>query len=198
MSEFSQQMPTTSNASYFSDNKNTIIIVLLIIIILAFIGFNVLIYSGQILEEISKVLGPTFKNLLSMIGFSTGTLIKNASDVAAGGANLGVDIAKGTSHSVGDLLISASKGGMDESQKRSLEQALKPRACEQSDKKSSEPSPTPTTDPIVSQNLKSNWCFVGDFNGTRGCVELGKNTCASGQVFTSQSACLNPDDEDYM
>lgn len=195
MSEFNAQTPSPPSAGLFSDQKNVIIITLIVIVILSFVGVNLLTYSGNLLEEAADIFGPVFKNFLSMVGFSTGELINRASDAAAKGANLGVDIAKGTSHSIGDLLINASKGGMDEADRKSLQQTLDLPRCAKNSTSSqpSEPQPTPTTDPIVAQNLKSNWCYVGDFNGTRGCVEFdGTNVCASGQVFTNQAACLAP------
>lgn len=200
--------PPSTPPSAFSDSKNTIIIILLVLVVFSFIGINLLTYSGNLLERIGKILGPIIANLLSMLGFSTGKLINSASDVAADGANLGIDIAKGTSHSIGDLLINASQGGMSESQRHTLEQALSmPRCAKQEPPAlapapqapqappasgSSEPKPTPTTDPIVAQNLKSGWCYVGEFNGTRGCVEFENSGCSSGQVFPSQAACLAP------
>lgn len=194
MSEFNAQTPSPSSTGLFSEQKNVIIIVLLVIVILSFIGINLLTYSGHLLEEAAEIFGPIFKNFLSMVGFSTGELINRASDAAAKGANLGIDIAKGTSHSIGDLLINASKGGMDEADRKSLQQTLDlPRCAKESTSRPAEPQPTPTTDPIVAQNLKSNWCYVGDFNGTRGCVEFNEtNACASGQVFPNQAACLVP------
>lgn len=201
--------PSPPSTGLFSDQKNVIIIVLLVVVVLAFVGVNLLTFSGNLLEDAGEIFGPVIKNFLSMVGLSTGELIKRTSDVAAEGANLGVDIAKGASHSIGDLLINASKGGMDEAQRKNLQQTLNmPRCAKESSppppsppssanpssaNKSAEPEPTPTTDPIVAQNLKSNWCYVGDFNGTRGCVEFnGTNACASGQVFPNQAACLAP------
>jgi len=213
MSEFNAPPPSPPATGLFSDQKNVIIVVLLVIVVLAFVGVNLLTFSGNLLEDAGEIFGPVIKNFLSMVGLSTGELIKRTSDVAAEGANLGVDIAKGTSHSIGDLLINASKGGMDEEQRKTLQQALNmprcakespptppasaaasaPSSSSASTSAPAEPEPTPTTDPIVAQNLKSNWCYVGDFNGTRGCVEFnGTNTCASGQVFPNQAACLAP------
>ena len=229
MSEQPQIPSASPSPDVFSDSRNVIIIVLLILVVGTFIGINLLTVSGNILEELGKIFGPALKNLLSMIGFSTGNLINQTSDVAAKGANLGIDIAKGTSHSIGNLLINASKGGMDESQRKSLEQALNMPRCAKPDNapapapapapatpapatpapatpapatpsapnapsppENKEPQPTPTTDPIVSQNLKSGWCYVGDFNGTRGCVEFNNSGCASGQIFPNQASCLAP------
>jgi hypothetical protein len=190
MSEIQQSVPL-NQSNIFSDSRNMIIIVLLVLFIFLLLGINLLSVTGNVIESAGDIFGPVFKNLLSMIGYSTGELIITASDTAATGANLGVDIAKGTSHSIGDLLKNASKGGIDESQRVSLQQALNMPRClkekESTSNVSKEPQPIQTSDPVVS---KSNWCYVGDFNGTRGCVEFSNGKCATDQIFPNQAACL--------
>ena len=61
----------------------------------------------------------------------------------------------------------------------------------------SEPTPVqscaPTVTPISTQKPKAGWCYVGDFSGARGCVEVSEHDkCMSGQIFPGQSECLNP------
>ena len=189
------EVPNTPppDPSLFSDRKNLIVIGILMFLILTFIGVNILSYSGNVLEKTGHVFGPMLANLLSMLGVSTGELINHASDTLAKGANLGVDIAKGTTHSIGDLLIGTSKPGLSPSV--NLDHALDmPRIEKDSTKESLDTNPQPisTTDPVVAQNLTSGWCYVGDFNGTRGCVEFNHVGCASGQTFPNQAACLAP------
>jgi hypothetical protein len=58
-----------------------------------------------------------------------------------------------------------------------------------------EPEPDTTTNPIQKPiaSGKSNLCLVGEYQGRRGCVEIGENEkCMSGQIFPSQYTCLNP------
>jgi len=39
----------------------------------------------------------------------------------------------------------------------------------------------------------AGWCYVGDYNGVRGCVDVNEHDkCMSGQIFANQSSCLNP------
>ena len=38
------------------------------------------------------------------------------------------------------------------------------------------------------------YCFIGDTDGTRHCVELEQNDkCVSGQIYKSKDICVNPD-----
>lgn len=206
-----QAIPNTNdsinNSGPFS-SKNSIVIIILIFVVLALIGVNLLSLTGNAIDALNDMLAPILKQVSSMLGYSAGELINNTADVAADVAKTGIDIAKGTSYSVGDLLKNASKGGMDESQRRSLEQALKSPRCPDSHNcddirrelekyKKEEPEPVKTTEPTVapisSQKAKAGWCYVGEFSGARGCVEMGEHhKCMSGQVFPSQSVCLKP------
>ena len=176
--------------SMFS-GKNGIIIILLILVILSFIGINLLYTFGNIVDSLARIFGPAFQNLLAMIGFSTGVLINNTADVTAGAANLGVDIAKGTTHSIGDLLIHSSQGGVSEEEKRRLEQALTSPKCKNQSSPAPVQSSEPTVNAIASQKPKGGWCYVGEYSGSRGCVSMDEhNKCMSGQVFPSQAECL--------
>jgi hypothetical protein len=186
-----------SNLDYsIFSGKNGIIIILAILVILSLIGVNLLYMFGNIIDWFTDTFGPIIKNVLAMMGFSTGVLINNTADVAADAANLGVDIAKGTTQSIGDLLINSSQGGVSDEEKKRLEQALTSPKC--ATNKTSEPAPVQSSEPtvtnIASQKPKAGWCYVGDYIGSRGCVSMAEhNKCMSGQVFPSQSACLNPD-----
>ena len=183
---------TSSFTSLFS-NKNAIIIILLVLVIFLLIGINLLKIVGIIVDDISDPLVPAFKDLLSMIGFTAGGLIKGSADVVAGTTTFGIDIAKGTTHSIGDLLINSTNPGIDPSKQTSLSDIIgvwnpgpKP-----------EPAPVqsiePTVTPISTQKPKAGWCYVGDFSGAKGCVEVSEHDkCMSGQIFASQLECLQP------
>jgi hypothetical protein len=194
-------MPTSNNDGPFSSSKNTIVIIILVFVVLALIGVNLLSATGNAIDTLNAMLAPTIKQVSSMLGYSAGELINTTTDVAADVAKTSVDIAKGTGHSIGNLLKDGSKGGMDESQRHALEQALKSpkcpesKQCEVDSRRKDEPQPVKTTEPTVapisSQKAKAGWCYVGDIANTRGCVEMGEhNKCMSGQVFPSQTACL--------
>ena len=182
--------------SLFSD-KNTIIIVLLVLVILSLIGINLLAFAGKFVEDITKPLAPAFSDLLSMIGFTAGNVIKGSADVVAGTADVGIDIAKGTTHSIGDLLINSTNPGIDSSKQVRLSDVvgISRMMNPQSSVGGAQPvqSSNPTVTPINTQKAKAGWCYVGDFSGTKGCVEVTEHDkCMSGQIFANKTECLNP------
>jgi hypothetical protein len=155
-----------------------------------------LAFSGNVLQSIADVFGPVFVKVTSMFGYSAGELVNTTSAVAADAAKLGVDIAEGTARSVGDLLINASKGGMDESQRRSLSESIRsPHGCK--DNVASAPNPEDSGSDIqksiASKKGSGGWCLVGEYSGARSCVGMDEHDkCMSGQIFPSQKMCLNP------
>jgi hypothetical protein len=194
-------IPSSDNSSMldkftglFSD-KNTIIIVLLILVILSLIGINLLAFAGKVVEDITTPLVPAFSDLLSLIGFSAGNLIKGSADVVAGTADLGIDIAKGTTHSIGDLLINSTNPGIDTSKQVSLSDVVGVSRIMNQPAVGPQPvqSSNPTVTPINTQKAKAGWCYVGEFSGTRGCVEVTEHDkCMSGQIFANKAECLKP------
>jgi hypothetical protein len=204
MSELNKFNSTPYNASAssgdtfsgFFSNKNAIIIVLLFLLILSMIGINLLQITGNIIEDIADPLGPLVRGILSSIGFTAGNLLKGSADVVAGTVDTGVDIAKGTTYSIGDLLINTAKPGIDYSKQFSLSDALGiPKLQMQQQTSAPQPvqSSEPTVTPISTQKAKAGWCYIGDFKGVKGCVEItDHDKCMSGQVFPSKEACFNP------
>jgi hypothetical protein len=130
-----------------------------------------------------------------MIGFTTGEIINNSADIVANTAGLGIDIAKGTTHSIGDLLINSNTPIIDSSKHVSLSEVIGIPRYDYS--LNFKPTPVQSSEPILtpisSQKPMAGWCYVGDFSGSRGCVKVSEHDrCMSGQVFANQSECLNP------
>jgi len=186
----------TSNSSSLFSGKNLIILILVILVVMSLIGINLLLWTGNLISDLGEGLGPILKDFLASIGFTTGTIIKGSADVIADTTELGIDIAKGTTHSIGDLLISSNHPGLDESKQTSLSEVIGIPKFQYS-QQTSPPKPIqssePTVTPISSQKPKAGWCYVGDFSGLRGCAEVTENDkCISGMIFASKSECLNP------
>ncbi len=175
--------------SMFS-NKNGIIIFLLILVILSFLGINMLVISGNWLEELSKIFGPTVKHVASMLGYSTGALVETTADVGADAAKLGIDIAEGSVHSVAKLLKDASESGLNENQRKNLELSI---SSPKQDDSGQSPEPSQTANSIHRSisSKKSGWCFIGEDAGLRGCVSIDEHDkCMSGQIFPSKESCM--------
>ena len=174
-------------------NKNLIIAILLILVILSMIGINLLQISGTIISEITNPLAPAVRSILSSIGFATGNIIKGSADVVANTVDVGIDIAKGTTHSIGDLLINSTKPGVDYSRQVSLTEVLGIPKSQTTKPPEPVQSTEPTVTPLSTQKPKAGWCYVGDFSGVKGCVEVTEHDkCMSGQIFPSKSECLKP------
>jgi hypothetical protein len=188
--EANPSFSTAAPAESGSINKNTIIMVLIVLLLLSILGINIFFllgqgmnYAGQGVNSIVSVVGPAINQLLSMIGYTSGTLIEKTDDVVVSTAKTGVDIAGGAIKDVANLL----KGGREGP---SLSDTIK-----QSKPRYHEPDVDSTVSPIqkpITSN-KTNWCLVGEYQGRRGCIEVGESDkCLSGQIFPTRQACLNP------
>jgi len=200
------QTSTGESGGVFSNLFYIILAIVLILSILTFLGFNLLAIGGELDQKAVTIFGPALNKLLQNLGYSSGELLNDSSEAAAGVLKTGVDIADGTLHSVGNLL-KASKGGKaadgdetDSEEKPEKKKKEKPSKLDSSinkGKASSQKEPKPDSGASSIQkspsSKKSNWCLVGEYEGKRGCIEVGdQDKCMSGQVFPSQKMCLNP------
>ena len=178
-----------STDSMFS-NKNYIIIGLLILLILSFLGINMLTIFGNLIQTLVNIFGPLVTQVLSVFGYTAGTLIDKSADIVTDTAKTGIDIAGGTVSSIGDLLKDASRPNVDERAKQQLDQSIN-----LSGQPPNQPAPDTASNPIQKpiSSGKTGWCLVGEYEGRRGCIEVGEaDKCLSGQVFPNQKMCLNP------
>jgi hypothetical protein len=130
-----------------------------------------------------------------MIGFTTGNIINGSADLVANAAITGIDIAKGTTHSIGDLLINSNKPSIDSSKQVSLSEVIGVPSFDLALK--FQPKPVETSEPIItpisSQKPMAGWCYIGEDRGFRSCSKVNENdTCMSGEIFPSQEICVNP------
>ena len=186
-------------ANYSGENgfssRNNIIIILLLLLFFSFLGINLLIISGNALKTLVEIFGPVVLKVAAMLGYSTGHFVNTTADLSTDAAKLGLDIADGTAHSIGDLMKNASKGGMDENDRQNLEKALMPPRCPTQ-------TPAPPVEPDKSSNTiqnpisatkKGGWCLIGEDAGVRGCIRVEEHDkCMSGQIFPSKEVCMNP------
>lgn len=190
-----------SNLTNFSDitiTKNTIIIILLVVISLLLLGINVLHFVSEGVSQFVKFFSYLLGNLLAFFGYTTGRFINKTADVVNDGVKLTSDIVDGTAHSVGDILIHSSENSVNNNVKGDLDRLLNERhQLEQqhskSENKKSEPHPDTTLSVIQNpiSTKKTKWCFIGEYSGKRGCVEINENDkCLSGSVFPNKEECM--------
>lgn len=185
---------TSSNVNIPSNNffngNNIIIIILSFLLLLSFLGINLLNKTGDLLESITTIFGPLITQVLSIFGYTAGTVLDTSADTATNLAKGGLDIANGTLQSVADLLKESSKFNIDTKSKAQLDGAIN-----NSGYKINEPKPDNMLNPIqnpISSN-KSKWCLVGEYEGKRGCIDIvNESNCMSGQLFSSRELCMNP------
>lgn len=174
------------NVQTFS-TKNTVILVLSVLLILSFLGINLLDIISNFIKLIIKLFGPLVSQILSIFGYTTGTIINTgaagASDVAKGA----IDVAEGTIQSVGDLMIKASKSGVNYDVQRELDSAL--TNTNYANMAGSDISENPIQKPISSN--KTGWCLVGEFDNKRKCIKVTEqDKCMSGQIYPNEQVCI--------
>jgi hypothetical protein len=183
------------NTNNIFNGNNLIIVILSTLLILSFLGINLLNITGNFIQSIVYVFGPLVTQILSVLGYTTGTILDRSSDVITDTAKSGLDIANGTVQSVADLLKDASRLNMDTKSKLKLDSNIN-----QSNYKYNDPKPDNTSNPIQnpSSNNKQSWCLVGEYEGKRGCIEVSdERQCLSGQTFQTQQLCINPTQTTY-
>jgi len=179
--------PIQSNYESFS-GKNIIIIVLGILLLFSFLGVNLLDYISNIIKAIISIFTPIVTSVLSLFGYTVGTVINTTSGVISDTTKVGIDVAEGTAQNLGNLLISASKGGIDTTE---LDNALNIAKTKTINDPDNDTTANPIQRPI--SNNKIGWCLVGEVADRRGCIMVDDDSkCMSGQVFPSKKMCLNP------
>ena len=182
--------PESSNSMFSNTNNNIIIIILVVLLIFSFLGINILVILGNIFQTFVQIFGPMVSQILSIFGYTTGTVLNKTADVVSDTAKAGIDIAEGSVQSVGHILRDASTPNVNDNTKYSLDNALNNSQI-LSGEPSADTSENPIQKPITSG--KQSWCLVGEYQGKRGCIEVNQqDRCLSGQVFPSQKMCLNP------
>ena len=171
-------------------SNQLIIFVLLTLIILSFLGINLFTMFGSLIEIIVAIVGPFFAQVLSIFGYTTGSVLNKTADVVGDVAKTSVDVAEGSLQSVGSILKDASRKHVDPTAASQLDNALNV-----SPNRMNDPAPSPSESPIQKPITagKTGWCLVGEYEGKPGCVEVDEqDKCMSGQIFATQNACMNP------
>lgn len=197
-----QTMPAlqSNNETTLGMSNQVVIIGLLILLSLSFLGINIFIIIGNFVESFLKVVGPLVAQILSIFGYTTGTVLNKSADVAGDVARTGVDLAEGSLQSVGNVLRDASRKHVNPDAVSGLDSALNTAGSSAGTAGTTaatykEPAPSTTENPVQKPitSGKTGWCLVGEYEGKNGCVAVGEqDRCLSGQIFPSQVSCMNP------
>ena len=106
-----------SKMKYFStcedpstaEYKNSIIIIVLILLVLSLLGINVCSISGGIIDFITDIFAPVFRNVLDMFGYSFGAALKNSAEDLTDGAKVGVEVVGSSVADAGDIIMEQTK-----------------------------------------------------------------------------------------
>ena len=194
-----------SNESSMFSGKNFIIVILTGLLILSFLGINLLASMGNIVDVLSNIFGPLFTQILSVFGYTAGTVIDKSTDIVTDVAKHGIDLAGDTVQSAADLLKDASRPGVDNKAVTQLDKSFGDASFDtvlnKSKYKNNEPDMDSDINPIQKPitSGKASWCLVGEYQGKRGCISVNdSNKCMSDQVFPTQNQCMNPTRTNYM
>jgi hypothetical protein len=175
------------NSSIASTPQNIIIVILSILLIFSFLGINILDILSNIIKLIIKIFSPLVTELLSILGYTSGSIINKTADVAADVGKGAIDIGEGAVQGVGDLLIKASRKGVDSEAANQLDSVLS------IDDKNANNLVDDPEDPIQKpiSSSKAGWCLVGEFDNRRSCIQVNEyDKCMSGQIFPNREQCL--------
>lgn len=180
---------TTSGNGFFSGK---ILRYGLIVLILAFLGFNIFNYLGNITQFFANIFGPIILTITKFLGIAVGETAKTATGVAATGIKTGVDVAAGTILTSANVLEKTLTGGYS---KNNIDDSLDKALLREKNRPTSEPSPDEAGSGIQSSKTskKSGFCYIGEDRGFRSCVKVNEDDeCLSGDIFPTREICINP------
>ena len=163
----------------------------LIILILAFLGFNLFDYLGNVTQFFSNTFGPIIGAIAKFFGIAVGETTKTVTSVAASGIKTGVDITAGTIEKGADVLEKTLSGGYS---KNNIDTSLDVALNKERKKPSNEPMPDESGSSTQANKTakKSGFCYIGEDRGFRSCVKVNEgDECMSGDIFPTRDICIN-------
>jgi hypothetical protein len=162
-----------------------------ILLILAFLGFNLFDYLGNITQFFADIFGPIILAITKFFGIAVTETTKKVTDVAATGIKTGVDVAAGTITTSANVVEKALTGGYP---KNNIDSSLDRALSKENKRPPSEPIPDETGSSTQSKtSKKSGFCYIGEDRGFRSCVKVNESDqCLSGDIFPTREICINP------
>jgi hypothetical protein len=205
---------TTATGSTFLGMSATTWII--VILVLAILGFNIFAYLANGTKYFSDIFGPYIKYIGGLFGNTAADVTKTVTNTAATGTKAAVDLAAGTvttavdvtQQTAGAVTGATASSSLTGSQKTNsnapvLSQDTTPNnplnnALKHANPQTQQPGPFSADDATSTiqsskSSSKSGWCYIGQEQGYRSCLQVGENdTCMSGDIFPSQEICVNP------
>lgn len=188
-SEVSNEASAVMDTETTSSFQKNLLITLLVIVVLAFLGFNIFRYLGNVTQIFADIFGP----VVSILGINLGNLTKDTVNLSAAGTKGLVDVTAGTVNTGINLV----ETGLNKNLERNHidNKVVETDGVISKDLLNIEPTPD-EADSITQTHQnpgKSGFCYVGQDRNVRHCVKIGDHeTCMSGEIFPSQALCINP------
>ena len=190
----------------------------IIIIVLAILGFNIFAYLATGTQITANILEYITKWFSSNVGNEIGDVAKQTIKVSATGAKTAVNTVADVTNKVADvtnetidLLSSPAQEKYNTVREKQAVSSHSPNTINEENVRPIDNSLDETLNNAVNSldsvqaddsyssiqrskgSGKSGWCFIGEDKGIRSCVEVGLNdTCMSGDIFPTNSICINP------
>ena len=214
----SNQSPTemekigTTVSGFFMNNWMSMLFWSGIVILVAFLGFNVFEYIGDMVDFFKRLSSPilelgseTVKQTADVTATGTKGLIDASSKTAIGGIDLLQDKLKHSSNDIDnyDKESEESEESDDDEERndgnivKSNNKDVNTRENDKIDKnmnssKEYDPLPIETTENTSTKGM-TGYCYIGTEKGIRTCARVGRdNVCMSGDIFPTREVCMNP------
>jgi hypothetical protein len=197
MNSLPAELSTSSSMSGLSSptegffETNTTWKIVGVVVLIALLGFNILLYLGNAVEEVGGVVKPLLQRIVSIFGFTITETSKQVVDVSAEGTKAGIDIAAGTLKSAIDVVEDIGEGTGVDFDGDDVPPIQQKKNGSSNVKASSSVQGVSMNKPKT--NKAQNFCYVGSDRGNRTCIPASNvNECESGDIFPSHDVCVNP------
>ena len=194
-------------------SKNSLFYILVLIILLTFLGKPLLETIQNYSVYLNNLIEDKIKEIVSLFGYTTGTIINNSSEILSQSSkdgidiidnameestlknitskittftNNGIEIANDSIHNLGNKLINLNEDNLDINVKKSINRNFNKLLKPVSD----DMSESSIQNHITEGN--NSWCLINKYENGNECVEINDyKQCMSGQIFPSQKLCVN-------
>jgi hypothetical protein len=213
-SDVSSSTSNSINSFWERVKKMDLLTWVIIILVLALLGFNIFIYLGIAIQDITNFFRPLIIKIYEILGLTTKNIVnvtledsreivnetanvydKSTTAIQNNIDNKSIPISSSTAKtSLSNENIPSINETRDIMQSNSLNNALNNATQENSSSQKMDYEADDSSSNIQrGSSNKSGWCFIGEDRGFRTCAQVGVNdSCMSGDIFPSNEICINP------